>query len=117
MVQVHILGVVDPDQPPYNATITIDKVTQDEATNGLGDGDTPVDAVITHNPGSDDTLLLRAERSGKGNGRVYHVHFTASDPESRALGTSPKGVVTVTVPHDKKTDAAIDGGELFDSTH
>jgi len=117
MVQVHILGVVDPDQPPYNATITINKVTQDEATNGLGDGDTPVDAVITHNPGSDDTLLIRAERSGKGNGRVYHVHFTASDPESRALGTSPTGVVTVTVPHDKKTDAAIDGGELFDSTH
>jgi K319-like protein/putative Ig domain-containing protein len=117
MVQVHILGVVDPDQPPYNATITIDKVTQDEATNGLGDGDTPIDAVITHKPGSDDTLLLRAERSGKGNGRVYHVHFTASDPESRALGNSPTGVVTVTVPHDKKTDAAIDGGELFDSTH
>ena len=117
MVQVHILGVVDPDQPPYNATITINKVTQDEATNGLGDGDTPVDAVITHNPGSDDTLLLRAERSGKGNGRVYHVHFTASDPESIALGNSPTGVVTVTVPHDKKTDVAIDGGELFDSTH
>jgi large repetitive protein len=117
MVQVHILGVVDPDQPPYNATITINKVTQDEATNGLGDGDTPVDAVITHNAGSDDTLLIRAERSGKGNGRVYHVHFTASDPESIALGNSPTGVVTVTVPHDKKTDVAIDGGELFDSTH
>jgi hypothetical protein len=117
MVPIHILGVVDPDQPPYNATITINKVTQDEATNGLGDGDTPVDAIITHNPGSDDTLLLRAERSGKGNGRVYHVHFTASDPESLALGNSPTGVVTVTVPHDKKTDVAIDGGELFDSTH
>jgi Putative Ig domain/REJ domain/PKD domain len=112
MVPVHILGVVDPDQPPYNATITINSVTQDEPTNGLGDGDTPVDAIITHNPVNDDTLLLRAERSGRGNGRVYHVHFTASDPEGSVSGT-----VTVAVPHDKKTDVAGDGGSLYDSTH
>ncbi len=110
LVKVSILGVVDPNN---NATITITGVTQDEATNGLGDGDTAIDAIIN----ADGTVMLRAERSGKGNGRVYHIHFTASDPESQALGTSVSGIVKVSVPHSKKTDAAIDGGELFDSTH
>ncbi|PYJ92371.1 MAG: hypothetical protein DME62_12985 [Verrucomicrobia bacterium] len=111
MVQIHILGVVDPDQPPYNSTITINSVTQDEPTNGLGDGDTPVDAIITHNPGSDDTLLLRAERSGKGDGRVYHICFTAADPEG-----SVTGCVDVIVPHDKKTDPAKNSGQNYNST-
>jgi hypothetical protein len=55
-------------------------------------------------------VLLRAERSGNGDGRVYHIHFTASDPEGSA-----SGVVTVTVPHSKKKPA-IDGGELYNST-
>ena len=109
LVKVSILGVVDPNN---NAMITITRVTQDEATNGLGDGDTAIDAIIN----ADGTVMLRAERSGKGNGRVYHVHFTASDPESQALGTSVSGIVKVSVPHSKKTDAAIDGGELYDST-
>lgn len=76
LVQVGILGVSDPDN---NATIRITAVTQDEPTNGLGDGDTAVDAVIL----ADGTVLLRAERSGTSNGRVYHVHFVASDPEGR----------------------------------
>jgi hypothetical protein len=111
LVSVHILGVIDPDQPPYNSTITINSITQDEPTNGLGDGDTPVDAIITHNPGSDDTLLLRAERSGKGDGRVYHVCFTAADPEG-----SVSGCVDVVVPHDKRTDPSKDSGQKYNST-
>ncbi len=105
MVKVSINGIVDPNN---NATITITGVTQDEATNGLGDGDTAIDAIIN----ADGTVLLRAERSGKGNGRVYHIHFTATDFEGSA-----SGVVKVTVPHSKKTSIAIDGGERFDSTH
>ena len=103
MVQVSILGVIDPD---HNDTIQITSVTQDEPTNGNGDGDTDVDAVINN----DGTVLLRAERDGGGNGRVYHIHFTASDFEGSA-----SGVVKVSVPHNKK-DTAIDGGELYDST-
>ena len=82
-------------------------VASDEPVNGLGDGDTAIDAMIN----ADGTVLLRSERSGKGNGRVYHIHFTASDFEGSVSGT-----VTVSVPHSKKTDSAIDGGELFDST-
>ena len=106
LVPVHILGVVDPDQPPYNATITINSITQDEPTNGLGDGDTPIDAII-----SGDSVLLRAERSGKGDGRVYHVCFTAADPEG-----SVSGCVDVIVPHDKKTDPAKNSGQSYNST-
>ena len=104
MVAVHILGVMDAQN---NATITIDSVTQDEPTNGLGDGDTAIDAIK-----DGDTVLLRAERSGNGNGRVYHVCFTAADPEG-----SVSGCVKVMAPKSKKTDVAGDGGSLYDSTH
>jgi hypothetical protein len=104
MVKVSILGIVDVNG---NSTVTITGVKQDEVTNGIGDGDTAIDAIIN----ADGTVLLRAERSGKGNGRVYHLHFTASDGEG---GVS--GVVMVCVPRSKASDIAIDGGELFDST-
>lgn len=103
MVPISILGVIDPEN---NATITITKVTQDEPTNGLGDGDTAIDAII-----QGSTVLIRSERDGKGNGRVYHIHFKASDFEGSATG-----MVKVSVPKDKRGDTAIDGGELYDST-
>jgi hypothetical protein len=105
MVRVCILGVSDPNN---NTVIRITGVTQDEPTSGLGDGDTRIDAIISADGTS---VLLRAERSGKGDGRVYHVHFTASDPEA-----SVPGVVKVYVPRNKKSQNAVDGGELFDST-
>lgn len=102
MVAVGITGVSDPDN---NATIVITGVTQDEPTKGCGDGDTAIDAVI-----DGDTVLLRAERSGNGDGRVYRVSFTASDAEG-----SVSGVVYVTVPHSKNKPA-IDSGGVYDST-
>ena len=103
LVQIGIVGVSDAND---NATIIIDRVTQDEPTNGLGDGDTAIDAFINR----DGTVLLRAERDGTGDGRVYHIHFTASDLEGSASGS-----VTVCVAQQKNR-VAVDGGELFDST-
>ena len=100
---VGITGLAD---PTTTTTITITGVTQDESTNGQGDGDTPIDAVIN----ADGTVLLRAERSGTGDGRVYHVSFTASDMEGSA-----SGVVKVSVPHSPKKPA-IDSGQHFNST-
>jgi len=114
MIQVYIAGVIDKEN---NTHITINSVTQDEPTNGLGDGDTRIDAFIHHYMDKDDTVDLRAERSGKGDGRVYTITFTASDPETTALSTSPTVTIKVMVPHDKKTDAAIDSGPAYDSTH
>ena len=102
MALEHIIGVDNPNNDP----ITINTVTQDERTNGLGDGDTPIDAII-----NGDTVLLRAERSGNGNGRVYRVCFTIHDPEQNA-----DGCVNVMVPKSKKTDVAIDSGQTYNST-
>jgi len=56
----------------------------------------------------DDRLYLRAERSSTGDGRFYHVHYTATDN----AGASCSGVVTFAVPRTKKA-TAVDGGELY----
>jgi hypothetical protein len=101
---VGITGLSTANRP---ATITITSVTQDEPTNGLGDGDTAVDAVIN----GDGTVLLRAERSGNGDGRVYRVYFTASNVEGSSAGS-----VRVTVPPSVKK-AAVDSGGVYNSTH
>ena len=102
-VEISINGVSDSED---NATITIDSVTQDELTNSTGDGDTAVDAIIN----ADGTVLVRAERSGNGDGRMYHIAFTASDIEG-----SDSGSVDVCVQHSKKK-AAVDSGDEYDST-
>ena len=105
LVSVSIEGVTDPDNE--QVTITITGVTQDEPIDGLGDGDTSPDAVI-----QGDTVLLRAERSGTGDGRVYEVHFTADDGQ----GGTCDGSVKVSVPHDKKkSENATDSGQNYDS--
>ena len=91
LIPVRILGVTDPDHD--KVTITVTAVTQDEPVNGLGDGDTSPDAVLHGHK-----VLLRAERSGTGNGRVYTVHLTAVDKQGGAC----TGTVTVGVPHSMK---------------
>ncbi|MCA1614675.1 MAG: DUF11 domain-containing protein [Acidobacteria bacterium] len=103
---VSILGVRDADGDPVS--VRIDRVMQDEPTNGTGDGDTCPDAHVTPD-GS--TAYVRAERSGAGNGRVYTIYFTASD----GRGGSCRGSVKVPVPHDRGGGAAIDDGPRYDS--
>jgi hypothetical protein len=108
MVSVGITGIVDPDNDQVQIAIT--GVTQDEPVNGLGDGDTSPDAVIQGN-----RALLRAERDGSGNGRVYQIHFSASD--SQATGGSCTGSVVVQVPHSMSAGgAAAPDGQVYDST-
>jgi hypothetical protein len=59
------------------------------------------------------TALLRAERSGTGNGRVYEVSFEATD----GRGGSCTGSVLVGVPKSMKPGVPIvDDGQAFDST-
>lgn len=99
-------GATDPDGDPVDLVVT--GVTQDEAVNGLGDGDTGPDAQL--GPESNE-VSLRAERSGTGNGRVYRIAFTGTDP----AGASCSGTVTVGVPHDKRGASAVDSGDSFDS--
>jgi len=104
LVPVTILGVADPENS--QVTITILDVTQDEPVNGTGDGDTAPDAVI-----QGGTVLLRAERSGNGNGRVYRITFQAVDAD----GGSCTGQVSVTVPHERPAANSIDDGQIYHS--
>jgi hypothetical protein len=109
MKGIMIEGVTDED-PIYNAVnLEITSVTQDEPVNGLGDGDTSPDAVIQPNS-SNDSVLIRAERSGNGNGRVYEISFVADDGFESCSGS-----INVSVPHSRN-DPAVDDGQLYDST-
>jgi len=69
-------------------------VESNEPVNGNGDGDTSPDWEIT----GDLTLNLRAERSGKGSGRIYTITVECRD----AVGNVSTGTVTVVVPKNKK---------------
>jgi hypothetical protein len=103
---VTITGVTDPDGDPV--TIRVMAVLQDEPVIGLGDGDTCPDATGF---GSDTVGLLR-ERSGLGDGRVYHVRFVADD----GRGGVCQGEVAVCTPHDRgRGRVCVDQGPGFDS--
>lgn len=106
LLPVEIAGVTDPNNDPV--TIIVTGVTQDEPVNGLGDGDMGPDAVLQTNK-----VLLRAERSGLSNGRVYRVYFTADDGQ----GSACTGSVNVGVPLNMKPGRPIiDDGQLYDAT-
>lgn len=100
-----MLGVTDPDGDPVTTRIV--SVHQDEPTNGLGDGDTGPDAALL----ADGSADVRAERSGKADGRVYYLGVTADD----GAGGTCETTVQVSVPHSRSA-AAFGGGPLFDST-
>lgn len=68
-------------------------VSSDEPVNSWGDGNTSPDWVIV----DDHHVKLRAERSGKGDGRVYTITATCVD----AAGNTGSNTTTVTVAHDQ----------------
>lgn len=106
LVAVDIAGITDPDgEAP---TVRIRAARQDEPVNGTGDGDTSPDAVL---PGG-SLAMLRAERRGNGDGRVYYLKVDATD--RAGLGCS--AVVKVCVPHDAHDTACGEQGPAYDST-
>lgn len=100
-----MLGVTDPESDPFS--IVIDSIFQDEAVDAEDSGNTAPDGRGV----GTDTAEVRAERVGTGNGRVYHIAFTATD----TLGGNCSGVVKVGVPVSRRS-AIVDDGPLFDST-
>ena len=127
MVSVGILGVTDPDGDPV--TITVSSVTSDEPTasdNGSGGPNYAPDASGV----GTNAAMIRSERSGQGDGRVYVINFTANDGN----GGQCTGSVMVNVPHDQssnngghgskcsghdqspKTCTAINSGQKYDAT-
>ncbi|MCL4753604.1 MAG: hypothetical protein KJ015_25825 [Myxococcales bacterium] len=105
LVGVNITGVSGGAGP---LELQVTDVQQDEPQASPGQGNTGPDAVIG---GSGFPVRLRAERSGTGDGRVYHVGFTARDPSGREC----RGNVQVCVPHHGGSGCG-DAGAQWDST-
>jgi hypothetical protein len=105
--RISISGVTDPDGDPV--TITINSIFQDERVKGGGSGSNCADGDGV----GTDTAQVRADRAPTGDGRVYHIGFTADDGK----GGTCTGKVKVCVPHDQgKGKTCVDQGSLFDST-
>jgi hypothetical protein len=97
---VALAGATDPDGDALSYEIR--SVTQDE----------PVLRGPDAKRGErSDQVWLRAERRGKGDGRVYRIEYLAWDGHGNACD----GTATVVVPHDRAHPAAPDSGGSFDS--
>ncbi len=104
LVPINILGVSDQDGDPV--TITITSIYQDEPV-GTGSDSPDGFGVGT------STAIVRSEREGTGDGRVYHIYFTASDGK----GGTCNDQVRVGVSDNQGGGLdPIDGGPLYDST-
>jgi hypothetical protein len=97
---VGLAGATDPDGDAVSYEIR--SVTQDE----------PVLRGPDARRGErSDQVWLRAERRGKGDGRVYRIEYLAWDGHGNACD----GTATVVVPHDRAHPPALDSGGSFDS--
>lgn len=78
-------------------TVRLLSITSNEPDNGLGDGDTENDIQGAAFGTDDREFQLRAERSGKGTGRVYSIVYEAAD----SSGNRTTRTVLVTVPKSR----------------
>jgi hypothetical protein len=91
--------------------IVITSVSSDEPENAKkGDGNTPDDIIIV----DPQTVNLRAESLGNGNGRVYTINFDII-VDSEIIASES---LQVMVPHDKgKGEIAIDSGPVVEYSY
>jgi hypothetical protein len=101
MLPVLVSGARDPDGDDIAMAVT--GVTQDEPVESFSGLDITPDAQLGTEPGD---VLLRAERVGSGDGRVYRISFTATDIH----GAGCSGVVAVGVPLSSHATAVDSGG-------
>jgi uncharacterized repeat protein (TIGR01451 family) len=92
MVNVTVSYDVTDNCPLPPGSCTLD-VTSNEPVLGRGSGHTSPDWIVL----DDHHVLLRAERAGNGNGRIYTITITCTD----SGGNSSTENVEVTVPHDR----------------
>ncbi len=100
--------VCDPDGDAVDIRIT--SITSDEAT-AKKNGDKKAPDADPACIGT-DTALLRAERDGSCDGRVYMVTFVASD----GRGGETTMTLPVRVPHNQTGCDAVDSGQKYDAT-
>jgi hypothetical protein len=86
--------------------VTITNVTSDEPENTAGDGNTLNDIVIA---GNCQSVQLRSERIGNGNGRVYTITVQVTDSN----GNTSSATIKVKVPQSQNGSAAIDDGPHY----
>ena len=108
MVPAALGGVSDPDGDAV--ALKVEAVFQDEPVDGFSCGSGKPDAMVVGASG----IQLRAESRERGDGRVYHVAFSADD----GRGGSCTGEATVCVPRFgwRRSEQCVDQGPLFDST-
>jgi hypothetical protein len=92
MVKVNVSATAT-DNCDLSPVCTILDVNSDEPMSGVGDGNTAPDWLIT----GDLSVDLRAERSGKGNGRSYTITVSCTD----GCGNSSVETTPVTVQHNR----------------
>jgi hypothetical protein len=107
-VKVTAGGATDPDASD-STTLVIDAIIQDEPVSRRGTGNAAPDAVLATPPAQH--AWVRAERSGRGDGRVYRLHYTLTD----SRGASCEGLLAVGVPHDRGGRAT--APPVYDSLH
>ena len=79
-------------------------VTSNEPVNGTGDGNTSPDWIVI----DDHRVQLRAERSGGGDGRIYTITVTCTDPFGN-VGTNSTRVI---VSHDMGNSITSDASSI-----
>jgi len=98
-----VTDICDVDVGVGDIIITSVSSDEPEDTPDEGDGATLEDIVIV----DPQTVDLRAERQGDGNGRVYTINYEVTD----ASGNTATGSCQVWVPHDQDEGAtAVDDG-------
>ncbi len=110
-VPITIGCITDAEGDPI--TVVVTGITCDEPTATIvGSGGATTHVADASGVGT-NTAYLRAERSGKGDGRVYEITFSASDGLASSVGR-----VRVKVPRDQsnKTCPAVNSGQIYDAT-
>ncbi|MEN8006463.1 MAG: M12 family metallopeptidase [Candidatus Krumholzibacteriota bacterium] len=103
-----LVTVTSEDNCDDDPAIALVSVVSNEPDDGLGDGHTSPDIMIT----DDFTIQLRSERLGGGDGRYYTLTYSATD----FSGNQTIGEVFVTVPHDQSGTALAFSGFLPDGS-
>ena len=103
---IQMQGVNDADGDAL--TIAVSTIFQDEPVDAPGSGGTGPDGKGIGTP----TALVRAERMAAGDGRVYHITFTATD----RYGATCTGTIRVGVPYSRISWEPVDGGAEYAST-
>jgi hypothetical protein len=96
--QITVADTCDPSPEVFLSSIGMDEGDETDAFDpsfdqSQGDGHTTNDIEVA----ADGTIYLRAERSGKGDGRVYTITFTARDQSGNTALISE----TISVPHNQ----------------